>query len=201
MTNYINNTPDIEHFKTFKNSEILSDDWYDSLLYYKIYTNSYNNKDYCHEIIKLKEYEIRKNDELTNGLNKGFEIIECILLDLLGTFEDLNTFKSIFSEVSINSFEGLCKKCENMMIVREKTEKILKIIIQREKILKSLKEYKGYVKNCITSLCKLNKILRNSIQDWLLIEGLPFDRFCFKGVSYLTKMEEDDLIIQQYLCE
>ena len=186
-------------FTTFENSEQLPDDWYDSRLYYGLCRNTLDIAVIRKEIIEMKQQEPRTDESLKKGIERALGILECLMIDMLGTRGDTQHFREVFQSIDLNTYEKVCGKCEKVINTMEHTVEILKSIRIREKTLEEMKESRGSAKECIKVLCEMNKKVRGLIEMWLGDGEIPFDSFVFRGRNYLEKIEEDKLVIQEYL--
>jgi hypothetical protein len=181
-------------------SEDMTDDWYKSLLY----LNIKNEKSgvlplTAQEITVLAKKPPRENQSIMQALSKGLDCLRTLLLELLGTKEDMERFEERFRVISPGHVRALMEKCLSLFHVREKTGEILKSVIERENLMKSLAVSNNRVKQKVVSVYRLNKIIREKIEAWINDESIPFQSFTFKGENYLHKIAEDSVLLHNYL--
>jgi hypothetical protein len=138
----------------------------------------------------------RTQEGLEKGIEKGLHIIENFLLEMLGTEEDMEVFKTSASVVSLKVYEKLFEKCLNMSRMRLKAIKILKLILKREDHMKKVISGRKFHAN---EICLINCELKPALFDWEQDKTVPFKCFIFNGDNYLWKIEKDNLVIQRSL--
>lgn len=178
----------------------MTEDWHKSLLY----THLKNN--YSLELpmtTKELNWNAKKppRDEkvLKSTVRKGIEILNQLLMEMLGTKEDVQRFEERFCVESPRHVRALMEKCLGLLSIKNKTEEILKSIIVREKIMKNLEISYNNVKEKVLQVYRLNKVIREKIVDWTKDGSVPFEVFIFKGKNYLDKITEDLVTLQNYL--
>jgi hypothetical protein len=195
----VDNQPKQSEIATFLELDKITDDWFNSLLYYKVC----NNIEICceleQEIADAKLKIPRTHDGIEQGINRALEILEGFLLEMLGTKTDLNNFKEKYSSITIAVYELIYQKCEHMLEMRRKTVELLKLVKEREDSLAALVNREGNKDEIIYFICNTNKRLRVLIKAWIKNSNVPFDCFIFKGEKYLHKMQMDALLMQDYL--
>jgi hypothetical protein len=121
------------------------------------------------------------------------------MLEMLGTKEDVHRFENRYLVSSPRHAKALISKCIGLYNIRKVTDEILKLIIERENIMKSLEKSNNCIKEKVVRVYELNKIIREKIARWAEEEYVPFDKFTFKGKDYLVKISEDLVLLQNYL--
>lgn len=92
--------------------------------------------------------------------------LEKLLIELLGTQEDVKNFKQRFNSITPSSIQILLSKCLEIFQVRNMTIEILKEIHNRETLIRRLKLLRPEdLKPKVIEIIKLSKILRKKIHD------------------------------------
>ncbi|CAG9331369.1 unnamed protein product [Blepharisma stoltei] len=126
--------------------------------------------------------------------------LELLLIEMLGTNEDIIKFKAKYSLAAPAYVKSLLGKCLDLYGVRKKTIGILKRVHLREKMIKHIsKAQKEERKEIAIKICKANKILKEKIQKWVDDLYVPFESFIYGGKDYLRKIEEDMVYLQTML--
>lgn len=199
--NNISYEPTPEIVESLKiNSDNLTEDWSKSLLNYNI---KYNNSELdifpgltipeLNSIIKQMPSEIT---DLSIILEKLNFTVEKLLVELLGTQDDLEKFREVYNEPIPSIIKAFTVKCLDLYNFREKTIEIIKEIMSREKILRKIVPGD---KKTVIEVHKLSKKIRELINSWLSDECVPFNTFIFKGQNYIEKMNKDLIILQNIL--
>lgn len=186
---------------TYENSECLSEDWKCSKLYQKVCKENTKIGKINEKILAMKKEEPRTEESLKKGIRNGLEIMQFMMLQMLGTRGDIENFRDIYKAISLDCYEKLCRKCETLCRAMEKTTEILKIIRMREKALNVLVKTNGNKYATIGYVCEVNQKLRSLIGEWMNCTEIPFEYFCFDGKDYLEKIEEDKILLQRFLME
>ena len=180
-------------------NEKLTEDWSKSLLYQKI-----SNSDSIELTMTEQEMKVlsrkppRDPDEIIKAMNKGLNILRVLLMELLGTKEDMERFEERFKGTSRYHVRALMERCLNLVKVRNSTVMILQKIYKRENILKNLKNTKNKIKDKVLKVFELNQDIRKDIEEWAKDDSVPFSTFTFKGKNYLMKISEDLIVLQEY---
>ena len=132
-------------------------------------------------------------------LEKGLDTLKNLLMEMLGTKEDMERFQDRYMKQTPAHVRALMEKCLNLIAVRKKTEEIIEVAVKRENLMKSLEISNNRVKEKVLHVYRLNKIVREKIIEWVQSESIPFDKFIFKGKDYLQKICEDSVLLQGYL--
>lgn len=178
----------------------MTDDWYKSLLYKNVSSkNPGELKMTQQEITVMIRKPPRETSMIKNAIEKGIEILKQLLLELLGTKEDMDRFQERYLVYSPGHVRALMEKCLGLLLVRKETAEIIEYVIQRENLMKSLEVSNNRVKEKVVKVYQLNKIVREKILKWVKNENVPFDKFIFKGQDYLQKISEDSISLQGYL--
>lgn len=143
----------------------------------------------------------REPETIKIVMEKGMIILKILLMELLGTKEDMERFEARFSGCTPAHVRALMERCINLMEVRNLTFDILLDIKKRETILKNLESSKNKVKEKVLKIYSLNKVIREKIQKWAVNDSVPFTNFVFKSIDYLAKICEDSVILQNYLAQ
>jgi hypothetical protein len=178
----------------------MTEDWHKSLLYK-------NLKLAIPRTLPLTEQEMKvfarkppkdlKSIQLI--LEKGIEVLKILLMEMLGTKEDMKRFHERFMTVSSSHLRALMEKCLSLVAVNKLTTSILIDIISRNNLIKSLKISNTQVKQKVVKVYKLNQIIRQKIFEWTQHESVPFNKFIFDGKDYIKKMAEDSVMLQEFL--
>lgn len=180
-------------------TEKLTEDWSNSLLYQKI-----SNSDSIDLTMTEQEMKIlsrkppRDPDEIIKAMSKGLNLLRVLLMELLGTKEDMQRFEERFKGTSRYHVRALMERCLNLVKVRNSTAAILQKIHKREIILKNLKNTKNKIKDKVLKVFGLNQEIRKDIEEWAKDESVPFNDFTFRGKNYLVKISEDLVVLQEY---
>lgn len=194
-------TPDI--IESLKENPInLTEDWAKSELHY----NLKHNKGQLNVKPGLTQSEVESvlsntpssKAELEELLQKLFMTIERLLIELLGTQDDLDKFKEVYAGSSPSIIRALCVKCVDLYRFRTKTLEILTQINYREKALRTLSRPKEE-KKAVIEVHKCSKKIRELINQWLKDECVPFNRFIYKGQDYVEKINKDLISLQHVL--
>lgn len=180
--------------------EKLTEDWSKSLLYKKISDGVSIDLLMTEQDMKvLSRKPPREPHAISIIMEKGLSLLKVLLMELLGTKEDMQRFEERFKGGTPHHVRALMERCMNLMKVRNMTSEILKKVYKRENIMKNLKLSKNKVKEKILKVFCLNKEIREKIQEWSEDESVPFTTFTFKNREYLTKISEDSLTLQEYM--
>ena len=193
-------SPKLDSFETYKeHSERITEDWERSLLHYNIR----NNVRQC-VMPRMSEDELRVllkklprgPDDLVLVKEKCMDTLKSLLMELLGTHQDVLKFENAYKSPQPSAIRTLINNCLNLLQLRGETEVILKCVIEREEIIKNIS---GAEKKEVIQAYKLSKEIRNSIRKWLANEAVPFNTFIYRGSDYLLKMDKDLLVLQSAL--
>ena len=180
--------------------EKLTDDWSKSLLYKKIANGDDIKLQMTEQEMLVSSRKPPRDPEMISQImTKGMDILTILLMELLGTKEDMQRFQERFQGRSPVHVRALMERCMNLMNIRNSTVEILIEVNQRELILKNLESSKNRIKDKILKIYRLNKIIREKIMKWIKDETIPFTTFVFKGKDYLKKISEDNVVLQEYL--
>jgi hypothetical protein len=181
-------------------NEKLTEDWSKSLLYQKI-----SNLDGIELAMTEQEMKVlsrkppRDPEEIVKAMNKGLNLLRILLMELLGTKEDMQRFEERFRGNTRYHVRALMERCLNLMKVRNTTADILQKVHKREMILKNLRVTKNKIKDKVLKVFEMNKEIRADIENWASDDSVPFSSFTFKGKNYLAKISEDLIVLQGYL--
>jgi predicted nucleic acid-binding OB-fold protein len=178
----------------------MTEDWHKSLLYTNLkkgiqVTLPMSLK----EIVVNSKKPPREENSLKAVIEKGIQILVSLLMEMLGTKEDLDRFEERYKVLSPGHAKALMERCLGLISIKKKTEEILKEVILRESIMKNLQVSYHNVKAKVLQVYKLNKSLREKITNWMKDESVPFNIFVFKGKNYLEKISQDLITLQSYL--
>jgi hypothetical protein len=194
-------TPDI--VESLKENRVnLTEDWSKSQLHF----NLKHNKGKIDIKPGLSKEEIEKiltstpsdKQDLEQILEKLFFTVEKLLIELLGTQDDLDKFHEVYEGSTPSIIRALSVKCLDLYKFREKTLEILNKIVNREKVVISLKKGSEN-KRSVIKLHKLSKKIRELINLWLQDDCVPFSKFIYKGQDYVEKMSKDLVNLQNVL--
>ena len=178
----------------------MTDDWHQSLLYKHLKTKQVTALPLSNqEITILSKKPPRESKAIEHALEKGIETLRILLLEMLGTKEDMERFEERYKVFSPGHVKALMAKCLNLIHVKKKTEEVLADVIERENIMKSLEISSNRVKEKVVKVYRLNKMIREKIEEWSKDESVPFNIFVFKGKNYMEKICEDSVLLQGYL--
>ena len=193
-------SPKLDPFETYKQHPVrITEDWERSLLHYNIRNNVMQSV-----MPRMSEEELRRllkklpsgSDDLVLTKEKCMDTLKSLLMELLGTKQDVLKFESAYKSPQPSTIRTLINNCLNLIQLRGETEKILKRVIDRELIIENLV---GAEKKEIIRAYKLSKEIRSSIQQWLANEIVPFKQFIYRGSDYLLKMDKDLVVLQSAL--
>lgn len=180
-------------------NEKLTEDWSKSLLYQKISNSDSIELQMTEQEMKvLSRKPPRDPEEIIKAMNKGLNMLRVLLMELLGTKEDMERFEERFKGTSRYHVRALMERCLNLVKVRNSTAMILQKIYKRENILKNLKNTKNKIKDKVLKVFELNQEIRKDIEEWAKDDSVPFNTFTFKGKNYLVKISEDLVVLQEY---
>ena len=180
--------------------EKLTEDWSKSLLYKKISDGVSIDLSMTEQDMKvISRKPPREPHLISTVMEKGISLLKVLLMELLGTKEDMQRFEERFRGNTPHHVRALMERCMNLMKVRNMTSEILRKVHKRENIMKNLKLSKNKVKEKILKVFCLNKEIREKIQEWSEDESVPFNTFTFKNKEYLGKISEDSVTLQQYM--
>jgi hypothetical protein len=193
---------EVQTFLQENDIEKLTDDWSVSLLYMKISEGSdlkllMSEQD----MTVVSRKPPRDATGIKTAIEKGIKMLRMLLLELLGTKEDMERFEIRFNINSTMHVRALMEKCLNLYHVRNLTIEVLKDIHKRESIIKNLEKTKNKIKEKVLKVFSMNKDIREKIKNWVGDESVPFNVFIFKKKDYLQKISEDNIILQEYLSE
>lgn len=181
-------------------NEALTDDWSKSLLYQKVKSAESTELGLTESEMKaLSRKPPREKENIERVMQKGLSVLRCLLLELLGTKEDMLRFEEKFKGSTNAYVRALMERCLSLMKVRNLTLEVLQSIEKREKILKNLKVSQNKVKEKVLKVFYLSKEIREKVLLWKENEAVPFQSFVFKGKDYLKKISEDSVTLQRYL--
>lgn len=182
------------------NNENMTEDWHKSLLYSNIKTGVESKFPFTYqEMTVLSHKPPRDQKGISVIIEKGLMMLQLMLIEMLGTREDMERFEERYKVLSPGHVRALMKKCLSLFNVRKITEEILRLIVEREDVMKSLESSVNNVKEKVLKVYKLNKNIREKIVQWTKEEFVPFEAFTFKGKDYLAKISEDSVVLQNYL--
>lgn len=185
-----------------KESERLTDDWVKSLLFKRIASGDENKLPMnLQEMIIYSRKPPREPQMIKEVMEKGLNTLRILLMELLGTKEDMERFEKRFAIKSPGHIHALMERCINLMEVRKQTSELLHEIKKREIIMKNLETSKNKVKEKVLKVYSLNKTIREKIKNWAENDSVPFNRFIFKSKDYLVKISEDSVMLQDYLAK
>ena len=178
----------------------MTDDWHKSLLYKNLISGT-NFK------LPMTEQEMtitarkppREPSSIKVAINKGITILRSLLMEMLGTKEDMERFEVRFSVYSPGHARALMEKCLSLLSVKNMTVDIIMHVIKRENLMRSLEVSNNRVKEKVVKVYNLNKIIREKILRWVNDENVPFEKFIFKDKEYMQKISEDSVVLQGYL--
>lgn len=153
------------------------------------------------EMKSLSRKPPRDKEVIERVMSKGLSVLRCLLMELLGTKEDMARFEEKFKNLSNVYVRALMDRCLSLVNVRNLTLEILRNIEKREKILKNLKVSQNRVKEKVIKVFCLGKEIRDKVLVWKQDESVPFPKFVFKGSDYLQKISEDSVVLQEYLAK
>lgn len=180
--------------------ERLTEDWSKSLLYKKISDGTNVQLSMTEQDLKvLSRKPPRDPQNIKLAMDKGLTLLRILLMELLGTKEDMQRFEERFKGNSPHHVRALMERCLNLMKVRILTLEILTRVHKRECIMKNLKFSKNKIKEKILKVFCLNKEIREKISDWAEDESVPFDTFTFKNKDYLNTISEESIVLQEYM--
>lgn len=180
--------------------EYFTDDWGKSLLYKKLTSGEDLILEMTEQDMKILSRKPPRDHELREKvINKGLVIIRVLLMELLGTKEDMDRFEHRFKGNTSRHVQALLDKCLSLLHVRRTTADILLDINKRESILKNLEISTNKIKEKVLKAYSLNKLIREKITLWVKDESIPFSKFIFKNKDYLQKISEDSLLLQHHL--
>jgi hypothetical protein len=178
----------------------MTEDWHKSLLYVHIKKGVKLDLPLSYkEMVVNSKKPPREEEAIKIIITKGIDILNTLLMEMLGTKEDLDRFEKRYKVISPGHAKALMERCLGLVNIRQKTEEILRDVIQRENILKNLQTSFNNVKAKVVQVYRLNKTLREKINDWMKDESVPFSEFVYKGKNYLEKISEDLIVLQSYL--
>ena len=179
---------------------LLTDDWAKSLLYQKIALGlDIKLLMTQQEMLVISRKPPRDVQIITQVMEKGLEMLKMLLMELLGTKQDMERFRDRFKGRSPVHVRALMERCLNLLKVRNETAGILEDVDKREMIMKNLENSRNRVKDKVIKAYRLNKIIRDKISKWAESECIPFTKFIFKGNDYLIRICEDNILLQEYL--
>lgn len=178
----------------------MTEDWHKSLLYAHAKKGIKLDLPMSYkEILVNSKKPPREDESIKVIIFKGFKMLNTLLMEMLGTKEDLDRFDKRYNFISPGHAKALMERCLDLINIRQKTLEILQDVLQRESILKNLKYSLNNVKAKVVQVYKINKVLREKISDWTNDEKVPFKEFIFKGKNYMDKISEDLIVLQSYL--
>ena len=181
-------------------NEALTDDWSKSLLYQKVKSSESTELAFTESEMKaMSRKPPREKENIERIMHKGLSVLRCLLLELLGTKEDMLRFEEKFNGSTNVYVRALMERCLSLLQVRNLTLEILELIEKREKIMKNLKVSKNKVKEKVLRVFYLNQDIRGKLLLWKENDCVPFQNFVFKGKDYLNKISEDSVTLQGYL--
>ena len=75
---------------------------------------------------------------------KALKTLEVLLVELLGTKEDVMRFASRYSACNPSVVKSLLSKCLDMFVVRAITLDLLRLILKRESMIRKLGKMRPY---------------------------------------------------------
>ena len=181
-------------------TESLTDDWAKSLLYQKIAMDLDVNLQMTEqEMLVISRKPPRDKQVIAQVMEKGLDMLKGLLMELLGTKEDMERFQERFKGRSCGHVRALMERCLSLMKVRNETVDILIDVNKRENIMKNLENSRNRVKDKVLKVYRLNKVIRDKVGKWAESECIPFSKFIFKGNDYLVRICEDNILLQEYL--
>lgn len=183
-----------------KDSENLTEDWAKSLLYQKVALGEEISLALTEQdMMVISRKPPRDPEIIAKVMEKGLGVLKILLMELLGTKEDMQRFEERFKGKSPVHVRALMERCINLMKVRTETLEILVEIHKRELVIKNLETSKNRVKDKVLKVYRLNKVVREKINKWVLSDSIPFNKFIFKGQDYLTRICEETIALQERL--
>lgn len=134
-------------------------------------------------------------DQLEAIFEKGNKTLNELLIEMLGTKEDVERFSERFSSKKRGQIRELLAKCLDLWKVRNETEVILRLIHKREALVKD----HCNTREEVLKIYKLGKEIREKLDAWVKDELIPFDKFVYKGRNYIQKISEDVAVLQKKL--
>ena len=157
---------EVQTFLEEDSSERITDDWSKSLLYKKIATGEDLKLPMTEQdMMILSRKPPRDAKIIRSSLEKGMSVLRTLLMELLGTREDMERFESRFKGDSPIYVRALMERCLNLGFVKNMTADILIDVYKRETIMKNLETSKNNVKEKVLKIYRLNKIIREKIQN------------------------------------
>ena len=190
------NTPDVKW--TLKGiSKNMTEDWHQSVLYYNLKYNRGSPEEfkgfYKKELEDLLEDPPSDPKAIKITIEKLFITIKKLLIQLLGTQDDFEQFKTLYSEPTEENIRKLIRKCLNFYEFRAKTAWVLENIIKREHAIKEI----GFGNNKVLNLIfSLTKTVKKGIETWLSDACAPFTEFLYCGENYVDKMNKETAYFQ-----
>ena len=181
-------------------SQTMTEDWFKSLLYKNIRSQTQTKLPLTEqEITIIARKPPRESKLIQSAIEKGIFIIKSLLMEMLGTKEDMNRFIERYMILSPAHVRAIMEKCLDLISVKKITSEILSDIIVRDKIIKNLETSNNRIKEKVLKVYRLNKSIREKICEWTKNESVPFENFIFKGKNYLQTICEDSILLQGYL--
>ena len=178
----------------------MTEDWYKSLLYKNLRSGNSLKLPMTEQGITIAVRKPpREPSSIKTTINKGICILRSLLMEMLGTKEDMERFEQRFSNHSSGHAKALMEECLSLLNVRKMTADIIMHVIKRENIMKSLEISNNRLKEKVVNVYHFNKIIREKILKWMSDESVPFEKFIFKDKEYLQKISEDSVLLQGYL--
>lgn len=185
----------------------LTEDWNNSLLNYNIRNgiekfNADNKPDVLtvEEMSRISGAAPRDSNGLKVLYKKCLKTLEVLLIEMLGTKEDIMRFRDRYLKPTARSTMALLSKCLELIGIRHKTIELLKVIHKREDLIKSLPSASLRTKAVLMEIYRLTNSINGKITDW---EGsnVPFDKFVFKGRHYPEKMASEQAHLVKFLAK
>jgi len=177
--------------------ESLTEDWHLSLLNFLIREKKDPEVDmlYEDELECLIRGLPTDEHQLEAIFEKGNKTLNELLIEMLGTKEDVERFTERFSSKKRGQIRELLAKCLDLWKVRKETEVILRLIHKREALVKD----RCNTREEVLKIYKLGKEIREKLDAWVKDELIPFDKFVYKGRNYIQKISEDVAVLQKKL--
>mmetsp|Transcript_29115 Transcript_29115/g.52085 ORF Transcript_29115/g.52085 Transcript_29115/m.52085 type:complete len:355 (-) Transcript_29115:1581-2645(-) len=190
-----------------ESDEGLTEDWNNSLLNFNLRkgVEKFNHaNDFgiltAEEMSRISGAAPRDSNGLKELYKKCLKTLEALLVEMLGTKEDVTRFRDRYQKPTVRNTMALLSKCLELVGIRHKTIELLKIIHKREDLIKSLPSASNRSKELLMEIYRLSSVINQKIKDW---EGsnVPFEKFIFRGQHYPEKMASEQAHLVKWLAK
>jgi hypothetical protein len=187
--------------------ESLTDDWNNSLLNFNLKKglekfNSDNDLTFLsvEEMSRISGAPPRDSQARKDLYKKCLRTLEELLVEMLGTKEDVLRFRDRYSKPTARSTMAILSKCLELVGLRHKTLELLKEIHKREDLIKTLPSAGKKSKEVLMEIYRLSRLINQKVKSWEE-SNVPFDKFVFKGKHYPEKMASEQAYLVKCLAK